>query len=67
MKMPMNLAAARINANLTRTQVCAKLGISENTIANYELYKTKPSIDLAIQIAKLYGCGLDDIKWSCEV
>lgn len=64
--MAMNLTAARINANLTRSQVCEMLGIGENTIANYELYKTKPTIERAIQLANLYGCELDDIKWSSE-
>ena len=62
----MNLTAARNNANLSRSQVCEALGIGENTIANYELYKTKPTIERAIQLANLYGCELDDIKWSEE-
>jgi len=62
----MNLAAARVNANLSRSQVCEALGIGENTLANYELYKTKPDIERAIQIANLYGCNLDDIKWKAE-
>ena len=66
MVMAMNLAAARVNANLTRSQVCEALEIGENTLANYELYKTKPNIDRAIQLANLYGCELDDIKWSNE-
>ena len=64
--MAMNLAAARVNANLSRSQVCEALGINENTLANYELYKTKPDIDRAIQIAELYGCELNDIKWTDE-
>lgn len=65
--MAMNLAAARVNANLSRSQVCEMLEIGENTLANYESYKTKPNIERAIQIANLYGCELDDIKWNSEV
>lgn len=61
--MAMNLSAARVNANLSRAQVCEALGINENTLANYESYTTKPNIERAIQIANLYGCELDDIKW----
>lgn len=61
--MAMNLSAARVNANLSRSQVCEALGINENTLANYESYTTKPNIERAIQIANLYGCELDDIKW----
>lgn len=64
--MAMNLSAARVNANLSRAQVCEALDIGENTLANYEKYLTKPNIDRAIQLAKLYGCELDDIKWTAE-
>ena len=64
--MAISLAAARVNANLSRSQVCEALSINPNTLANYESYRTKPDIDRAKQIATLYGCELDDIKWSAE-
>ena len=64
--MALNLKAARINANLTQSQVCEITGISENTLRNYEAYITKPTIDNAIKLANAYGCELDDIKWSKE-
>lgn len=64
--MAMSLAAARVNAKLTQTQVCEALKIGKNTIVSYEAYKTKPDIERAKQLAELYGCELDDIKWSDE-
>ena len=66
MEMAMNLTASRVNANLTRIQVAKELKININTLANYERYKTKPDIDTAKKLAKLYGCSIDDIKWSEE-
>lgn len=62
--MPRSLKGARIDAELSRKQVCEDLGIHENTLASYELYKTKPDINTALRLCELYGCGLDDIKWS---
>lgn len=62
--MPISLEAARVNAELSRKQVCDMLNIHPNTLKNYENYTTKPDIDRAKQFANLYGCGLDDIKWS---
>ena len=62
--MAMSLAAARVNANLTQSQVCKELGIGKNTIVSYEAYNTSPDIDRAKQLAALYGCELEEIKWS---
>lgn len=64
--MKMSLAAARVNAELTQSQVCKVLKIGKNTLCSYEAYNTKPDIDKAQELASLYGCELDDIKWSKE-
>ena len=64
--MAMTLKAARINANLTQAQVREATGIHENSLSKYESYEAKVSIKRAIQLAKLYGCTLDDIKWTNE-
>ena len=62
--MAMSLAAARVNAKLTQSQVCEALNMSKTTLSNYESYKTSPDMDRAKQLADLYGCDLSDIKWS---
>lgn len=64
--MAIQLKAARVNANFTQEDVAKKLKISKNSIVNYESYKSKPSVDLAKKIAKLYGMKVDDIIWSAE-
>lgn len=62
--MPISLEAMRVNAKLSRNQVCDVLGIHYNTLKSYEKYRTKPNLEMAKKIAALYGCELDDIKWS---
>lgn len=59
--MPIHLKAARVNANLTQEEAAKAIGTSKQTIANYELYRTKPDIETAKKMAKLYGLTVDDI------
>lgn len=59
--MRITLRAARINTGLTQKEAAKMLGISRNTLASYELYKTKPDIEIAKQMAKLYGLPVDGI------
>ena len=59
--MAITMKAARINAGLTRGQAAETLGISKNALANYENGKSIPRVDLAKQMAKLYGFSVNDI------
>lgn len=61
--MAMSLAAARVNAKLTQSQVCEALNMSKTTLSSYEAYRTSPDMERAEQLAALYGCELSDIKW----
>ncbi len=60
-KMPITLKAARINAVLTQKEAAKALGISKGTLASYEKYRTKPNIEMAKRIAKLYNRPVDEI------
>lgn len=64
--MAIQLKAARVNANLTQDAAARELNVSKGSIVNYELYRSKPSVDLAKKIAELYGMKVDDIIWSLE-
>lgn len=59
--MAITLKAARVNADMTQLEVATALGISKNTISNYENYKTVPDIEMSKRIAALYGCTVNDI------
>lgn len=62
--MKIQLKAARVNANLTQTEVAKVLKISKSSIVNYESYTSVPSIELAKRFATLYKLEVDDIIWS---
>ncbi len=59
--MAITLKAARVNAGLTQKEAAKRLGISRNTLANYEMYKTKPDIEMGKKIASLYNLPVDGI------
>ena len=64
--MAIKLKAARVNAELTQEAVAKELNISKGSIVNYELYRSKPSVELAKKMAELYGMKVDDIVWSLK-
>lgn len=59
--LQISLAAARVNANLTQRDVAKALGISTQTLVNWEAGKTEPSANQARALASLYGIKLDYI------
>jgi DNA-binding XRE family transcriptional regulator len=59
--MPIHLRAARVNAGLTQEAAAIAVGISKGTLRNYETYETKPDIETAQKLAKLYGLTVDGI------
>lgn len=59
--MAIQLKAARVNANMTQIEVAKALGLTKQTIINYERYRTKPDIETSKKLAKLYGMSVDDI------
>lgn len=61
--MAISMKAARVNANLTQTEAAEKLGISKNTLMNYEMRRTKPSVEMAEKIAALYGLAVYNIEF----
>ena len=58
-----SLKACRINAGLTQEEASNKLGIAKTTLINYEKGTVMPRLDLALEIAKLYGVTLNDINF----
>lgn len=55
------LKNARITANLTQEQAADALGVSRQTISNWENSKTYPDIVSVIKISDLYNISLDDL------
>ena len=55
------LKAARTRANLTQEQVIAQLGISRQTLSNWENGRSSPDIPSVVKLSDLYGISLDQL------
>ena len=59
--MAMTLKAARINANLKQEEAAKKLGITTDTLSNWENGKTFPNVPQIKRIEDLYGLPYSEI------
>lgn len=59
--MKITLKAARVNAELTLEAAAKALGITKNTLMNYEKYRTIPNMEIGTAMASLYGVSVDDL------
>lgn len=59
--MKISLKAARVNAGLTQKVVAQKLGVSKDTIRNWENCKTYPDAVQIKQLESIYKIPYDDI------
>lgn len=61
--MPITLKAARVNKNLTQKQAAEKLGISRDSLWNYENGRSFPDIRIIKKMEELYGLSYNDINF----
>ena len=61
MDLQISLAAARVNAGLTQEDVAREMGVTKQTIVNFEKGRTKPGIPELMFLSKLYGIPVDNI------
>ena len=59
--MKLTLKAARVNTDLTLDIAAKKLGITKNTLMNYEKYRTIPNMEMGMAMASLYGVSVNDL------
>lgn len=65
-KMKYSLRAIRINRKETQEQAAKGIGISVETLANYEKGITYPDIPMLQRIEKYYGVNYNDIDFFCN-
>lgn len=65
--MRQKLFEARKSANLTHEDMAEKLGISRAHYTHIELGTRNPSLEIAIEIAKVLNRSLDEIFLSSDV
>lgn len=57
-----SLAAARVNANLTQTEVASALGINKSSVVRWEKGYSSPRAAIFKSMCDLYGCPTDAIS-----
>lgn len=61
MEIGTNLKNARSNANLTQEDIAEKIGVSRQTVSNWENNKSYPDIISVIRLSDIYGISLDTL------
>lgn len=59
--MKVTLKAARVNAGLTQNEAAKRIGVSKETLANWERGKSFPGTLKIPMIEKAYNARYDDI------
>ncbi len=60
-----SLEAARVNAGFTQDEVAEKMGITRQTIINWEKGRVVPGIPEMEMLSRLYNMPLDYISLPC--
>ncbi len=61
--LKISMRAARVNANLTRREAAEMLGITLDTLRNYESGKTIPRADIMAKMEEVYHFPAEYIKF----
>lgn len=64
-EIQISLAAARVNAGYTQEDVAKKMGVTKQTIVNWEKGKIVPGIPQIDMLSRLYGIPQDNIFLPC--
>lgn len=59
--MAITLKAARINRNLTQSEAGARIGVTEDTISNWERGKSFPNVPQLKRIEEVYQVSYNDL------
>ena len=62
----LKLKQFREEKGLSLVDVAKRLNVSRITVWNYESGKRKPSFDVLVQLAKIYGCSVNDFVEATE-
>lgn len=62
----LNIRAARSNSNYKQYEVAELLGVSINTIVNYEKYESIMTVDIALKFCEIVGLSFNNIDFVGE-
>lgn len=63
MQDKITLKAARVNANLTQSEAARMIGVTRDTISNWETGKSSPNVRMFQIIEKVYGVSYDRLNF----
>lgn len=61
--MKITIEAARVNARLKQKEAADKIGVTVQTLLNWEKGRTVPTIDNAIKMCEVYGIDLEYLNF----
>ena len=64
-QIQISLAAARVNAGLTQDAVAEKMGVTKQTIVNWEKGRVVPKIPEMEMLSRIYKIPQDNIFLPC--
>lgn len=59
--MPITLKAARANKNLTQAEAAKLIGVTVDTLSNYERGKSYPDVPVIKKMEQVYGLSYSDL------
>lgn len=59
--MPMTLKAARTNVGLTQAQAAKEIGVTVDTLSNYERGKSYPDVPIIKRIEEVYKTSYSEL------
>jgi putative transcriptional regulator len=60
-KVTNSIRAAREGAGMTQAELAKQIGVTRQTLIAIEQGKYSPTLELAFQISRVFGLGLDDL------
>jgi len=60
-KVTNSIRALREAAGMTQAELATRIGVTRQTVIAIEQERYSPSLELAFQIARVFGLGLDEV------
>ena len=59
--MGLTLKAARVNKNMTQIEAAREIGVSKDTLSNYECGASFPDVPIIKRIEEVYGVSYSEL------
>ena len=63
MKLKTRIRELRARDRLSQEELAQKVGVRRETIGNLENGRYNPSLKLAMDIARVFGCTVEELFW----